>query len=201
MAISTDQARPWIDTTEFTRTGGRLSGHWPVAGLERLTDLLADTTGTIDWTLEGDRSVRPDGGHDAHLVLGFRGLLQMVCVRCLEAVAAPIADRRPFKLVVAESIAEREDQQTEAFDLLVASPHLDVLDLLEDEIIMALPLAPRHAQCQPPPGAPVVPEGATDRGAAPGSSDADAPPAGKRPNPFAALAQLRSRPVDGDDEN
>lgn len=59
-------------------------------------------------------------------------------------------------------------------EYLVADPRLDVRTLIEDELILVLPYAPRHGVC---PGA----------GATPDSADT------KRPSPFAALAQLRKR--------
>ena len=42
MASPDVQARPWIDTNEFTRTGQRLSGRCPLALLARMSDMLTD---------------------------------------------------------------------------------------------------------------------------------------------------------------
>ena len=47
--------------------------------------------------------------------------------------------------------AEAEDDQAEE-DLLVATPSFDALTLIEDELILALPLVPRHDDCLPPTG-------------------------------------------------
>jgi uncharacterized protein len=195
MASPDVQARPWIDTNEFTRTGQRLSGRCPLALLARMSDMLTDDNGYLDWSLDGERSRRADGGFDAHLALAFSGAVRMRCVRCLEPVEITIEDRRHFKLVVTESVAEREDAQTDDFDLLVTSPHFEVLDLLEDEAIMALPLAPSHGTCARPG------ESAERPGGAGVGIDPDETAQGGRPNPFAVLAALKKPRSSGDGEN
>jgi len=68
-------------------------------------------------------------------------------VRCLEPVEAAIDAVRMFRIAQTESQAAREDADAEEFDVLAASPRFDVLELVEDEVIMALPIAPRHEAC------------------------------------------------------
>ena len=85
-------------------------------------------------------------------------------------------------------------------DVLPLARHINLLELLEDELIMAQPLVPRHEVCPtdvealmhderetPVPGAPAP--------AAAQSDVADAPEsAGQKPHPFAALAALKKPP-------
>ncbi len=198
MVSPQEPGRPWIDTNEFTRTGQHLSGNCPIADLERLDDMLTDDDGLLDWALDGEKARRSDGATEAYLSLALSGRVRMRCVRCLEPVEVAIADRRQFKLVVTESIAEREDQKAEEFDLLVSSPRLDVLDLVEDEAIMALPLAPRHENCSPPLGT-----HSEDFSAAELSlpTEPDGSAATSRPHPFAVLAGLKTRRTKDDGGN
>lgn len=176
-------ARPWIDTLEFARSGGSLEATQSPPDFPRLLDLLAAPEGRIDWRLGGERRRRPDGGADAFLALELSGSVALACTRCLKPVQAGFAEQRLFKIAATESQAEREDAQTDEYDALVASPRFDVLEFVEDEVILALPIAPRHAECSLP-GGPVEP-------------DAQAP---ERPNPFAVLATLKARaPGDGGD--
>lgn len=185
-------ARPWIDTDEFTRGAQRIQGVVPLADLSRMADLLADTDGALVWRLAGERTRRADGGSDAHLALGLQASVRMRCVRCLEPIEIRLAEERHYRLVVSEGVAEREDPQSEDVDLLVASSRFDVLELVEDEAIMALPLAPRHADCQPPAGA------GAGRGGRADSGDAATAEEGEKPHPFAALAQWRKGGGQGD---
>ena len=78
-----------------------------------------------------------------------------------------------------EDIAMAEDDASEE-DLLVMAPQFDLLALLEDELLMALPLVPMHDECPVLPafkaGVIEAPEIVPDR-----------------PHPFAALAQLKKK--------
>lgn len=190
MNASLDRSRPVIDTEAFARSASSLAGRWPVARLPRLRDMLVDDQPLVAWSVEGERTRRADGGADSHLALGFEARLRVRCVRCLEAVEVEVRERRHYRTVVSESVAEREDPQSEDVDLLVASARLDVLELLEDELIMALPLAPRHDHCQPP-------AAGVSAGPQPVAEPADAT---SRPNPFAALAHLRRPDAGGADD-
>jgi uncharacterized protein len=81
--------------------------------------------------------------------------------------------------VATEEIAMEQDDASEE-DLLVMLPQFDLLGLLEDELLMALPLVPMHDECPVLPtfsaGMMDVPESVPDK-----------------PNPFAALAQLKKK--------
>lgn len=173
--------RPTVDLVEFARVGGELSGSHPPSALPRLRELLFDDAGRIDWALRGERRPRPEGGSESYLALRLGGSVVVQCNRCLQGVECELADDRQFKVVATESQAERFDAETDEFDALVADPRFDVLELVEDEAILALPISPRHAECALP------------RESAPG----DEPAPAERPNPFAMLAALRKPPTDG----
>jgi uncharacterized protein len=93
-------------------------------------------------------------------------------------------DRR-FRFVAGDDEAARLDEESED-DVLVLQARLNLLELLEDELILALPLVPRHATCPEPLLAPAggEPEGMPDEEPA--------------PNPFAVLAALRGRKPRGE---
>ena len=75
--------------------------------------------------------------------------LRLICQRCLEPMDQALAVDRPFRFVSSEQVALDEDDQSEE-DLLVASQAFDAMALIEDELILALPLVPRHPECLPP---------------------------------------------------
>ena len=66
------------------------------------------------------------------------------------------------------------EEEDEATDYVVAESPLDVRALIEDEIILALPISPRHA-----------PGECGESAATPATASAD------KPSPFAALARLK----------
>jgi uncharacterized protein len=187
-------AAPVIDPRELARSGGSVGGCWPLARLPRLADTLTDTAGEVEWSLSGQSLRRADGGADLHLALGLRAQVRLRCVRCLEPVAVSLDEDRRYRLVGSEQQALAQDPEDDEFDLLAITPRLDAIELLEDEVIMALPLAPRHDDCRAPGPRAGNPAGR----AAAGGTAPDGEP--ERPNPFAVLARLR-RAGPGSDEN
>lgn len=171
---------PWIDTLEFARAGGSLEAGQAPADFPRLLELLAGPEGLVRWRLTGERRPRPEGGAESFLRLRVGGSVSLECIRCLRPVRAEFSEERLFKIAATEAQAEREDAQTDEYDALVANPRFDVLELVEDEAILALPIAPRHSDCSLPAGA--------------AESLPQAQP--ERPNPFAVLATLRGRTSD-----
>ena len=102
----------------------------------------------------------------------------LTCQRCLGPVQVTLQLDRWFRFVATEAVAESEDDDCEE-DLLALEPRPNLIELLEDELLMALPLVPMHDTC------PVaVPMGSTDLP----EEDEAAPP---HQNPFQALAQLK----------
>jgi len=196
-------ARPWIDLREFAREGGELGAAAALADLPRLASLLADDVGGLDWRLTGEQRPRAEGGTDAFLALRLRGRVRLGCVRCLEPVEVELDESRRFKVAATETQAEREDADAEEYDVLSQVPRFDVLELVEDEAIMALPIAPRHTDCALPAQPPAAP-GARPGREAEGGSPREAGPAAEddtaRPNPFAVLESLRRRGRSNGDE-
>ena len=115
----------------------------------------------------------------------------LTCQRCMGTVGMPLEIDQWYRFVATEAIAMAEDDESEE-DLLVMEPQFDLLAVLEDELLMALPLVPMHGEC---PVAPVMHVG--EEALAPKTSEDNekrntrAP--GEKPNPFAVLAQLKSK--------
>ena len=109
-----------------------------------------------------------------HLTATTTVVLQ--CQRCLQGLDELLQVDRHFRFVRGEAEAARLDEESDD-DVLELPPRLDLHELVEDELILALPLVPRHPRCPVP-----LP--------LPADTDVAEEPA---PNPFAALAALRQR--------
>jgi uncharacterized protein len=105
--------------------------------------------------------------------------LPLVCQRCMGPVETRLSVDRWFRFAVDEYTAAAEDDASEE-DVLVVSREFDLRALIEDELLMSLPVAPRHEECPEPVRLSAVDEGFEDAQA-------------ERPNPFAALARLQGR--------
>jgi uncharacterized protein len=134
-------ARHFIDSLEFARTGKELRGEIPVAEMPRLQDMLVTPEGQISFVLRGlyDKDGNPT------LELALDGSCQLCCQRCLQSLAYPIKMAVRLKLVTEEPTGEHlVESEDEEVDSILADSHLDVLALIEDEVLLGLPLAPRH---------------------------------------------------------
>lgn len=136
-----------IDIHALTQAAGRLSGHCAPRDLPRLVDLTAGEAGELDWEFEGSSLLRADGSRQARADLFVKGCVMLPCVRCLQPMACLLDEHRRYRFVRTEEQASTEDAQDEEFDVLVASRNFDLAGLIEEEILLALPGAPRHADC------------------------------------------------------
>lgn len=167
----------------FAKQAGELSGEWPLLGFERLIDAChADArpvpSEAVQWRAVGESRPVRSGAAQVWLHLSGQTQLQMVCQRCLQPVAAPLVVARSFRFVDGEEAAALLDEESEDEDVLALTRALDVHELLEDELLLAQPLVPRHEICPQP-----LPMQAGDAAASPANGAAE--------HPFAALAALK----------
>jgi uncharacterized protein len=174
-----------LDVAVMAAAHGELSGEWPLAALDRLADLVLGTEpagSPIHWQAEGDQRPVTGGEPEIWLHLTAQACVNMRCQRCLGSLTVPLDLDRWIRLVRDAAQAEALDAELED-DVLELQRHTDLGELIEDELLLALPLVPRHEDCPEPlpMGDPVDPDPAADL-------------APDRPNPFAALAQLKKKP-------
>jgi uncharacterized protein len=153
----------------------------PLHNLERLAHesmgLKSDLM--VDWQASAELRTGATGQMDTWLHLRATTAVPMICQRCMGPVQTPLQVEQWYRFVATEEIAMAEDDASQE-DLLVMAPQFDLLGLLEDELLMALPLVPMHGEC------PVLPAFSA------GVIEVPADGADK-PNPFAALAQLKKK--------
>ena len=146
--------------------------------LQRLADeaqgLAPDAA--VQWQARAE--LRPQAGAEDQvwLHLSAQASVPLTCQRCMAAVSTPLEVDQWYRFVESEEVAMAEDDEAEE-DLLVMVPQFDLLALLEDELLMALPLVPMHETC---PVTPVFSAG-----------DPAVEAAQAKPNPFAVLGQLK----------
>ena len=168
-----------LDVKAFAQAGAVLSGHDLLAKYERL---LAETGGQgaerpVQWEARGEMRRDASGFAQIWLHLSAGVSLPLTCQRCLGPADIEVAVERAFRFVATEAQAEAEDEEADE-DVLVLSRDFDLRALIEDELLMALPLVPRHEVCP------------TEVKLAAQDADFEAASAAK-PNPFAALAGIK----------
>lgn len=169
---------PRLDIRHAAQADARLEGQLPLQKLERLS---AESNGLgldkpVQWSVHVTTREGQTGQAEPWMQLQVRASMMQICQRCLEPVEVPIEIDSSFRFVVSEAIAEAQDDESDE-DLLVISREFDLAALIEDEVLLDLPLISRHDVCPVPVKLAAV--------------DPDFDQSAEKPNPFAQLAQLR----------
>ena len=184
-------ARPFnplrLDVSALADRGEPLQGQWPLVELTRLVDPAEppiEAQAVVDWQARAERRPVRGGPPELWLHLGAQALVHRTCQRCLQATAVPLSIERSFLFAPTEAQAQAWDAERDDADVLVLDKSLNLLELAEDELLLSLPLVPRHEVCPQPLIAPGEEEGPPDQ---------SSPEGEKGDNPFAVLAQLKRR--------
>lgn len=189
-----------LDIAAFIESGEPISGAVPVRELPRLSEDLVEDAGQaaapeITWSAQGRQVAQRVGAPHLWLDLSAKGAMPLECQRCLQPVSVSVVLERSIRFVKDEAAAAELDADSDD-DVLALSKHFDLMALIEDEVIMALPIVPRHEQCPTDvhklmaAEAETLPPGQVAKDASV-QDDAVAQTPSGRPNPFAVLASLK----------
>jgi uncharacterized protein len=117
--------------------GGTLGGTVALGKLGRFTELLNSDVGEVQATLR----FRHGGAGRLVAELDYRAEVELVCQRCLEPFRHSITGRVQMSLVDEDSPA-RASEEIERYEL--EEGRLRPSQLIEDELIVAMPLVPKH---------------------------------------------------------
>lgn len=187
-----------LDIGAFIEAGETLSGALAPTALPRLADGLAKDADLValpelTWSAQGRLVPQRTGGPEMWLDLQAHAELAFECQRCLHAVALPVRVQRSIRFAKDEAAAAELDIDSED-DVLALSRQFDLIELIEDEIIMAQPLVPRHDACPTDVAALMGMQAGLEASPTPlpdGASAGGELTASGRPNPFAVLASLK----------
>ncbi|MFA7094932.1 MAG: YceD family protein [Gammaproteobacteria bacterium] len=165
-----------VDPFRLAEQGRQLRGSVAITGLRRLVPLLRSCVGAVE--------VELGFGIDAERVSFMQGRivgeLDITCQRCLGSMTLSVDFE--FLLGMVRSEAEGDRLPSRYEPLLVESALISLADVVEDELILALPIIARHADTEscmtPVPGSAAAGQGDDDVSAA-------------KENPFAVLSKLK----------
>lgn len=132
-----------IDPVSFADKERTLQGQLPLSKLSRLADVLLDSSGSIevDLSFSKDKRLATVRGH-------LRGILVLECRTCLEALNFPVDVN--VNLAVVRSLEQAERLSGEYEPLMLEEEKIPLHELVEDELLLALPAFPRHGHdCLP----------------------------------------------------
>jgi len=174
-----------FDVQAFALAGASLSATDSLSKYERLTheglaleaDSDSDVGATVSWSAHGDWREKHGEASQAWLHVTAEASVPLTCQRCLTRMDADLFADRWFRFVADEDTAEAQDDDAEE-DLLVTSHTFNLQALVEDELLMSLPMVPVHEVCPVKVKLQVADAGFEEATAA-------------KENPFAALAGLK----------
>lgn len=162
----------YVEPLRLTRQQAQFSGLIPVSAMPRLAAIVRDGNGEVEFELAFSRDT---GGID-NVSGHFSTRVTLTCQRCLQTLQVPVTGR--ISLGIVQGPQEARQLPVEYDPLEVGADPMSLPELIEDEVLLALPFAPLHPSGQCPAG--VVPE-------------AGAQTAPERQYPFAELIELKRR--------
>lgn len=143
-----------FDVADAAAHGVELEGRWPLVDLPRLAaDHPVDApalAGDVAWSARASTRQGSAGTPEVWLHLSAQATVLRSCQRCLQPLPLPLAIDRNLRFVPGEDAAAALDADSDD-DVLALGPQLDLRELVEDELLLALPLVPRHEVLCPEP--------------------------------------------------
>jgi uncharacterized protein len=155
-----------IDPLSLAQKSRHLRGEIPLSQLDRVAEALFETQGTAKFELKFGKTGRQavvTGHVDADLILQ--------CQYCMGAMSLPVNSEVNLGVVTSVDEALLLPESMEPL-LIEVESEIALADIVQDELLLAIPTVPRHPNCQLPNAL----EAKTDK-----------------PHPFAGLADLMSK--------
>ncbi|PLZ02605.1 hypothetical protein CY652_10215 [Burkholderia sp. WAC0059] len=196
-----------VDLFEFARGGRDAAGALRLQELPRMLNEVPadapDSDAVFEWRAEGatQPELQDNGveGPQPYLRLAVHGKAWLGCQRCLAPYGQAFDVDAVYRIVATEAEADEFPLDDDEVEVIVGSRHFDLVDLIEEELLLSLPLVPKHDVC------PQVHESLVS--GADGADGVDSvdevpedgsePDDEERPNPFAALESLKKESGSG----
>ena len=157
------------------------------AGYLSIPDLprVAEEASTVipedgfDWAVQTRFEDSPGSEPHQILELTLKGCLHLVCQSCLQDCAVDLDEKRRFILVLTDAEADEYPIEDEEQEPLVVNQHFNLLETIEDEVLLSLPLIPKH------------PEGFCEPHASTFGSETGEEVSNERENPFKILKNMK----------
>lgn len=129
-----------INFLELARESRELTGEFKLSDCERLRGMVVERRGVVTFRIKGskDEHGRPQ------VLVELNGTLKLVCQRCLAPFNYPL--RHSATMLLAADREELASWDEELVETMLADRPVDRFEWLEDELLLSLPYAPRHAE-------------------------------------------------------
>lgn len=163
-----------IEPLHLADKRGELKGQIPISSLQRIADMLFDDAGLVTVELFFGRE-----GRLAKVEGRISAVLQLKCQSCLQAVEWSVDS--VVKLGIVGSIDQANRLPDDYEPLLVEQDTIPLRNVIEDELLLSLPVYPKHQHSC------FVSHSDSNKTNAPSRDSQSA-----RENPFSILANLKN---------
>lgn len=137
-----------LDVKAFAQSSGAMAGQNLLSEYQRL---VHETQGLgaqemLNWSARGELRTDATGNQQVWLHLNVEVKMLLTCQRCMTPAEIPVIVNRSFRFVSSEDVAEAEDAESEE-DVLALDTDFSLAALIEEEVLMELPLIPKHNVC------------------------------------------------------
>jgi len=126
-----------LNFAQKAKIGFEIQGKWPIKQLKRLGESLLSDEGDIEVELSFDRA-----GPIPYIIGNVKAVLELKCQRCMQSMHYPIDTN--FKLGMVQNDAQLEKLPDEYEPYLLEEENNHLPDMLEDELLLALPIVAMH---------------------------------------------------------
>ena len=126
------------DLDHLARLGRAIEGEIDLGKLKRLAALLSRPVGAVNASM----AVLPRADGNLQLRLQCSAEVELVCQRCLEPMRYVLTGAAGYEVV--EESPEESSGDGDIERLVLEGRRLNPLQLIEEELIVSLPFAPRH---------------------------------------------------------
>ena len=129
-----------IDNIDFSRKSREIRDIIRLSDFKRLQDSCLNLEDSVVFVLRGFENKYKE----PCLELFIEGKLSLICQRCSEKLEHTIFLKSGFLIKEETQLTDFQVDDHADYDLIEGSAKMDVLSLIEDEIILSLPVAPKH---------------------------------------------------------
>jgi len=132
-----------LDPFKFADQNKILEGHIAIHLMSRLAEMLVDSTGVVDIELEFDRDEQ-----NLRILKGkLSATVNLMCQRCLKPVEKLIQSDFQLGIVMTDEQAQNLPRYYEPL-LVEHGERLEIQDVIEEELILSLPMFAYHDDCE-----------------------------------------------------
>lgn len=137
----------YIDNVDFAKKQQTTTGNTNASDLKRACEILEELSGNLQYTISGSI----DDKNKPVLTVQIYGKITTLCQNCLEKMDISIDCSNVVPIFYTESDMDNAlfGDDAQYADGILADANFDIKNFIEDEIIMSLPIAPKHETCKP----------------------------------------------------